>query len=97
MPKLGGALRKIPAARLIVLGELLLLAREHLLKLEPQERRRVVELVRRGHGRPGNLNDRDRRELQRLLEKVEPRVFVGSAFKRMVGFGVPKHGNEPSQ
>lgn len=95
MPKIGATLTKIPAARLIILGELLLLAREHVQKLEPQERRRVVELVRRGHGRPRNLSDRDRRELQRLLEKAEPRVFVGSAFKRVSGFGMPGRGDEP--
>jgi hypothetical protein len=97
MPKLGTGLRKIPAARLIVLGELLLLAREHFLKLEPQERRRLVQLMRRGHGRPKNLSERERRELQRLLQKAEPRVFVGSAFKRVAGFGGPKRGTEPSE
>ena len=94
MPKFGATLTKIPAARLIVLGELLLLAREHARKLEPQERRRIVELVRRGRGRPANLSDRERRELQRLLEKVEPREFVGSAVKRVVGFGIPGRGGD---
>lgn len=82
---LGKLALKIPAARLIILGELLMLANEHVHKLEPQERRRVLELVRRGHGRPGNLSDRDRRELGRLLDKAEPREFVKTAGKRMVG------------
>jgi len=85
MPAVGSALKAVPAARLIVVGELLLLAREHLIKLEPHERRRVVELVRRGHGRPRNLSDRDRRELARLVEKAEPRMFLQSAAKRSVG------------
>ncbi len=85
MPNFGRALRTLPAARLIVVGELLLLAREHLHKLAPEERRRVVELVRRGRGRPRNLSDRDRRELARLVEKAAPREFLGSAAKRMVG------------
>ena len=85
MPAVGTALKAIPAARLIVLGELLLLAREHLLKLEPQERRRIVELVRTGRGRPRNLSDRDRRALARLVEKAEPRLFLRSAAKRTVG------------
>jgi hypothetical protein len=82
---LGKLAMKIPAARLIILGELLLLANEHVHKLDPQERHRVVELVRRGHGRPRNLNDRDRRELAQLLDKAEPREFVKTAGKRMVG------------
>jgi hypothetical protein len=95
MPSLGRALRSFPAARLIVLGELLILAREHLQKLEPQERRRIFELVRRGRGRPRNLSERDRRELARLIEKAEPREFMGNAFKRVVGFGLPGRGHEP--
>jgi hypothetical protein len=85
MASFGRALRAVPAARLIVLGELLLLAREHLAKLEPHERRRVVQLVRLGRGRPRNLSERDRRELARLVEKAEPREFAASAVKRMVG------------
>lgn len=96
MPSFGTALRRLPAARLIVLGELLVLAREHFHKLEPQERRRVAELVRRGRGRPSNLSERDRRELSRLIEKAEPREFLGSAMKRLVGFGPRGHGQEHS-
>ena len=91
MPTLGRALRGIPAARLIVLGELLLLAREHLAKLEPHERRRVVQLVRRGRGRPRNLTERDRRELARLVEKAQPREFARSAMKRVVGVAPRGH------
>lgn len=85
MPTFGSALSRLPAARVIILGELLLLAREHLQKLEPQERRRMLELVRRGRGRARNLNDRDRRELARLVEKAQPREFVSNAAKRVVG------------
>jgi hypothetical protein len=92
MAPFGTALRRLPAARLIILGEVLLLAREHLQKLEPQERRRMLELVRRGRGRPRNLSDRDRRELARLVEKAQPREFVGTAVKRFVGVGGRGHG-----
>jgi hypothetical protein len=91
MAGFGRAVRALPAARLIVIGELLLLAREHLQKLEPQERRRVMELVRRGHGRPRNLSDRERRELARLLAKAEPREFLGNAAKRVVGVRGRRH------
>ena len=87
-------LKAIPVARLILLGELLLLAREHLRKLNPQERHRFVELLRRGRGRPRNLSERDRRELQRLIEKAEPRVFMGSAVKRLIGVGGHGHGDK---
>jgi hypothetical protein len=94
MPSLGRALRTVPAARLVVLGELLLLAREHLAKLEPHERRRIVELVRRGRGRPRNLTDRDRRELARLVEKAEPREFLRSAAKRTIGLRDRGHNRD---
>jgi hypothetical protein len=82
---LGKLALKIPAARLLILGELLLLANEHFQRLDAQERRRVIELIRRGRGRPGNLSERDRRELTRLMEKAEPREFAKNAAKRMVG------------
>jgi hypothetical protein len=88
MPSVGPILKKIPAAKLIAAAEMLMLARQHLLKLEPQERRRVVELVRRGRGRPSHLSERERRELVRLLDKVEPREFVRTAM-RQVGVPLP--------
>lgn len=92
MASLAPILKKIPAAKLIVVAELLMLARQHMLKLEPQERRRIVELVRRGHGRPSHLSERERRELVRLLEKIEPREFVRTAM-RQAGVPVPRSGS----
>jgi predicted ArsR family transcriptional regulator len=89
MPSLGNAIRRIPAARMMAIAELLVLARQHLTKLEPHERRRVVELVRRGRGRPSHLSERDRRELARLVEKAEPREFARSAVKKVVGVPLP--------
>lgn len=94
MAKLGLAVKGIPVARLILLGEILLLAREHLQKLNPQERHRIVELVRQGRGRPRNLSERERRELARLIEKAEPRAFMGTAAKRLVGVGRKGHGDK---
>ena len=84
MPGLG-PLRRLPAARLLAAAELLVLAREHLNKLEPHERRRVVELVRRTRGRPSTLSARERRELSGLLQKVEPRLFVQGAVQKLTG------------
>jgi hypothetical protein len=73
----------MPAARLIVVAELLLLAREHVAKLSPQERRRIVELVRRGRGRTSNLSERERRELAQLVEKAEPRLFAKNLVRKL--------------
>jgi hypothetical protein len=76
-------LRRVPAARLIALGELVLLAREHVARLEPHERRRVIELLRRGRGRPSRLSARERRELMELVAKAEPRLFARTAITKL--------------
>jgi hypothetical protein len=81
--RLVGAVRRVPVARLVALGELLLLAREHIMRLEPDERRRVLELVRRGRGRPSRLTPRERRELARLVAKAEPRLFAHAAVRKL--------------
>jgi hypothetical protein len=84
-----GVLKKIPVARMLVLAELLVLLREHMSKLEPHERRRLLELVRRGRGRPSSLSARERRELSALLAKAEPRAFVNLAAQKVTGIPVP--------
>ena len=45
-------------------------------RLNDKERRRIVEIVRTSKGRPSNLSDRERKELQALLAKVEPRELL---------------------
>ena len=83
-------LKRVPVLKLLALAEILLLAQDHFERLSPDERRRVVALVRRGRGRPSNLSRRDRDELSDLLAKVEPRVFVGEAADRLSPVPLPK-------
>ena len=45
-------------------------------RLSSDERRRIVEIVRSSKGRPSNLSDRQRKELQSLVAKAEPREMV---------------------
>jgi hypothetical protein len=71
--------------RLLAAAEVIVLAREHMNKLEPQERRRLVELVKRGRARPSNLSARERRELTALVAKAEPREFVSRAVEKIAG------------
>jgi hypothetical protein len=78
-----GALRKLPVARLLAVAELALLAREHIVKLEPHERRRLRELVVHGHGRPSNLTERERSELALLVAKLDPKLFARTALKKL--------------
>lgn len=76
-------LRDLPVMRLLALAEVALLARRHVQMLEPEERRRVVELIRIGRGRRRNLTPQEREELSVLVAKAEPRAFAGAAIARL--------------
>ena len=82
-------LKRLPGARLLAAAELIALARQHVAKLDPHERRRVVELLRTARGRPGNLTQRQRRELAELVAKAEPRLFVSGAMQKLTGVPLP--------
>jgi hypothetical protein len=91
-------LRRVPAVKLIALGEIALLARNHVGKLEPAERRRLLELVRQGRGRPSHLSAGEREELSRLVAKAEPRLFAGLAADKLSPVPQPKRfKNGPGQ
>jgi enhancing lycopene biosynthesis protein 2 len=64
-------------AWLLAAGEVVLAVRDHITgRLTERERKRMVEIVRSSKGRPSNLSDRERKELQALLQKIEPRELV---------------------
>src|SRR5512144_26619 len=64
-------------AWLLAAAEVVLAVRNHVTtRLTEKERKRMVEIVRSSKGRPSNLSDRERRELQSLLAKVEPRELA---------------------
>jgi hypothetical protein len=92
MPSVGRTIRHVPYARLLVAAEVLLLARRHMVKLEAHEWRRLLELVRHTRGRRRNLTEQERLELSRLVLKAEPRQFVNSAMKKVVGVPLPGSG-----
>ena len=79
-------LRRIPVVRLLLLAELLVVAKRHLDELTPAERRRLVKLIRKGTG----MNENDKRDLKRLVRKLEPRAFAGSAAERISPVPVPR-------
>lgn len=82
-------LRRIPILQLFFLAELIVIAREHVAKLTPAERQRVLELVWVGRGWPHNLKPRERAELQKLVAKAEPRLFVGQAIEKLSPISLP--------
>ncbi|UJA20083.1 hypothetical protein HJD18_07560 [Thermoleophilia bacterium SCSIO 60948] len=65
--------------RVLAVGQLALLARRHLQKLEPADRTRLAALVKKSKGRPSNLTAADRSELLALVRKLEPGEFGRSA------------------
>jgi hypothetical protein len=82
-------LRRLPVLRLLALGEVVLLAKDHIEKLEPQERRRLVVLVGRARGRASKLTGTERSELGRLIAKAEPRLFAGAAADKLSPVPLP--------
>jgi hypothetical protein len=83
-------LRRIPAVMLLEAAEIVLLARDHITKLEPHERRRVLQLLRKGRLRPSHLSGRERDELAELAAKAEPRQFIGLVAEKLSPVPLPK-------
>ena len=83
-------LRRVPVFMLVSAAQVALLARQHLMLLTPSERRRLVALVRRGHGRPSRLSNAQRRELEDLLNKLEARTLMGDAITRVSPVRLPR-------
>lgn len=83
-------LRRIPVVKLLSAAEIGLLARDHLGRLAPDERRRLVGLVATGRGRRSRLTAREREELERLLVKLAPRQLMGDAVDRLSPVPLPR-------
>jgi hypothetical protein len=72
-------LRRLPMLKLLAIGEIAFLTRTHVTKLDAAERRRFLDLLRKGRGRHSqNLTNEERDELVRLVAKAEPRLFAGT-------------------
>jgi hypothetical protein len=83
-------LKRLPVMKLLAIGELALLAHRHACLLEPAERRRLLTLVRLGHGRARNLTPAQREELAELVAKAEPRRFAALAANQLSPVPLPK-------
>jgi hypothetical protein len=82
-------LRRLPVAKVLAAAEIVLLAHDHVVRLEPHERRRVLELLMAGRGRPRNLTAAQRAELNRLLAKADPRLFAGRVADKLSPVKLP--------
>jgi hypothetical protein len=83
-------LRRIPVVKLLSAAELALVARDHVAALSPAERRRLLVLVRVGRGRRSRLTGAEREELEGLMAKLQPRLFVGEAIDRPSPLPLPR-------
>ena len=80
----------MPVLKLLVAAEIALLARDHIMRLDRQERHRLFELVRIGRGRRRHLSDAERDELVVLIARMEPRLLVGHAVKKLSPLPLPR-------
>ncbi|MFZ1994476.1 MAG: hypothetical protein WAU75_10220 [Solirubrobacteraceae bacterium] len=83
-------LRRVPVVKLLSAAEVALLARDHLARLSPRERRRLVSLVRVGRGGRSRLTAAEREELEGLLAKLQGRQLVGEAIDRLSPVPLPR-------
>lgn len=84
------ASRGLPIVQIWTLANLAVLAGQHAGNLEPSERRRLVELVRRGRGRPARLDPAEASELRTLVARLQPRLFAGTAASRLSPVPLPR-------
>ena len=87
--KVLGTARLIPLARLLAAARVVMLARQHWHKLTPNERRRLMTLVRVAGGRRGKLTPGERLELVALVAKADPRLFAGLVAQRFSPVPLP--------
>ena len=71
---------------LVAAAEIALITRSHWRRLEPEERRRLIELARKSRGRPSRLSTRERREAAELLEKVNYPQLGGNVASTLLPF-----------
>jgi len=80
--------RRLPVFELVILAEVMMLAKEHYERLTPRERRRIVVLIREAKGRTSNLSASQRRELEELVAKAEPKLFASAAAEKLSPFSL---------
>jgi hypothetical protein len=86
-------LRRLPFFKLLAIAQVALLARNHLRRLTPAERRRLRSLVLRAW----KLDASERRELREILRKLETRAFAVGAAERFSPVPLPKRLTRPAR
>lgn len=75
---------------MLLAAEIALIAHRHFTRLDRPQRRRLLALLVRSRGRARTLGQAERGELALLLARLEPRLFLGTAIRRLSPVPVPK-------
>ena len=79
-------IKRLPFFKILAVAQLALLARRHLRGLTRDDKRRLVELARRGT----KLTPAERTELRALVAKFEPSAFALGAADHISPFPLPR-------
>jgi mRNA-degrading endonuclease RelE of RelBE toxin-antitoxin system len=71
-------LTRVRAMPWLLVFELAMTARKHWKRLDPKDRSRLAELLKKSQGRPNRLSPRERAEVRELVAKLEPGAFARS-------------------
>lgn len=80
----------VPIGAAFLAAQVAAMAWAHLAKLNGVQRRRLLALLGQTLTRPGSLTQDERAELAALVAILQPRLFVGSAARRLSPVPVPK-------
>lgn len=90
----GGPLKRLangfPILGAFLAAEVAAMAWTHFSKLNSAQRRRLIALLRQSRGRLRSLSHSEREELGAIFAALEPRLFLGSATRRLSPVPVPK-------
>ena len=64
--------------RWTIVFQLVLTTHRHWRRLDPKDRARLAELIRKSQGAPGKLSTHERREVRELVGKLEPKELARS-------------------
>lgn len=72
------SLLRVRTLPLTIVFQLAMAARKHWKRLEPKDRARLGELLKKSQGVPNKLSTKEREEVRTLVSKLEPAEFAKS-------------------
>lgn len=72
------SLLRVRTLPLTIVFQLAMAARKHWKRLEPKDRERLAELLKKSQGVPNKLSAKERAEVRTLVSKLEPAEFAKS-------------------